>query len=807
MQIVHLSDIRYAVRLLRKSRAFTFTTILVLAGGLGLSTFTFSFLYTAMMGPLPLSEGDRIVRVDPMVQGRYQGVDLVDVAPLQTAMRKLTQLGAYSGRQVVVGRDGQRNVVNATISDPVLFSIARTPALMGRTLLPSDAERGAEPVVVLSYRTWEVAFGADVKLVNSVVPLNGVSTRVVGVMPKGYGFPVASEAWMPRTQSPISSMEAGVENVTVVARLSPDASREEATVEATISLRRILRARNSTMPIDLVDVSVESLPSLQIGEQRTIVFVVLNALAALILVLALVNVTNLLLARANARTRETAVRMALGAPTQRLLMQGMWESIILCIAGGVVGTALAAWGLKTITRWTQANLEGNLAFWWVWKIDQMTLISAAAFVTLAVAVLGGVVSARAARTNVREVMQDGSARSGSRQEGRASRALVALQVTTVTVLMFVGVMGGVIAQRIITLDPGFSTSHLLQGGVTPPSARYPDQRSRSALLGRVYRQLNEQDEFESVLLRTTLADQRSDRGRFALRDERAVAVLPTAHILSVLGDLSTIGVNVVDGRAFDESDDMSRNAVVVVSSSLSRRIWHGRSPVGDQIRLAGVGDTSEFRTIVGVTSDVLQGDPLSRERTSDAIYVPLLQSGSEGSALLVRYRTTELAGRQGVLAAFNAVDPLLVPDRVQPFDEVLRKLGLISRSVSSLFAFCFGFALLLALVGTYALMSHSIGLRTREIGVRRALGATDGVVAKLLLMRGGRELGVGSLIAAPMLLVIGLAFRHYFPVSVTLSGAVAIIVSVSIVALVLVATWIPTRASLRIPLSDALQRD
>ncbi|MBK6486192.1 MAG: hypothetical protein IPF98_04815 [Gemmatimonadetes bacterium] len=178
-------------------------------------------------------------------------------------------------------------------------------------------------------------------------------------MPAGFGFPVASEAWMPLPASTYALTEPGLASLRLVGRLAPGASHASASAEATPLLRRIVAARDTATAARSVEVAVESFPSVQIGEERTLVFTVLNVLAALILLLALVNVTNLLLARANERVRETAVRLALGATTGRLVMQGMWESVLLCLAGGIVGTAGAAWGLEEITRWTRANMEGT----------------------------------------------------------------------------------------------------------------------------------------------------------------------------------------------------------------------------------------------------------------------------------------------------------------------------------------------------------------------------------------------------------------------------------------------------------------
>ncbi|MDF1503288.1 ABC transporter permease [Roseisolibacter sp. H3M3-2] len=802
-----LQDVRYALRLLLRSPGFTLLTVLVLAGGIGLSTFTFSFLYTAMLRPVPLDEGARIVRVDPVVDGRLTGTDLADVAALAASVRSVRQLGAFTGRALVVGRDGDRRAIDGTVADPVLFAVARTPALLGRPLVPADAEPGAEPVLVLSYRIWQAAFGGDPGVVGRRVPLNGAETRVVGVMPEGFGFPVASEAWLPLPADAPGRATAGLASVRLVGRLAPGASHATAAAEVATVLRRAQAARDTSARAGVVDAAVETLPSAQIGEERALVFALLNLVAGLILLLALVNVTNLLLARADERVRETAVRLALGATAGRLVVQGMWETVLLCLAGGVVGTAGAAWGLEGITRWTQANIPDNLAFWWVWRLDHVTLLGAGAFVTVAIASLGAVAALRTRRLDVRAAMQDGGARGGARRAGRLSRALVAVQVTTVTVLMFFGVMAGVVAHRVVTIDPGFDPARLLQGGVLPPDARYPTAAARAGLYRDVRARVAEQGALGDVLLRRPLGEARTARGRLARRGAaRTPELLPTAHVEASLGDLRTIGVEVLEGRALGAADDASRAPVAVVSRALARRHWGGRSPVGEQLRLAGAGagDTATYRTVVGVVSDVPHGNPLARDRSADAIYVPLLQGDHDYAAVLARWRTTETAARLAMVQAFGAADPLLVPDGVQPFAESLRKMGLIAVSVTRLFTACFAFALVLALVGTYGLMSRAIGARTREIGLRRALGATDGRVARLILLQGGRQLVVGTLLAAPALGALGLLLRHYVPVSATLTVAAAVLVSASIVGLVLAASWVPTRRALRLTPRDAL---
>ena len=804
--MIHAQDIRYALRLLARSPGFALLTVLVLAGGLGLSTFTFSFLYTAMIRPLPLDGGDRIVRLSALENGRGRSVDAVDIGALRGSLETVRDVGAYTERQVLLGRGADSRVFSATVADPGLFVVARTPPRLGRTLLPADAEPGAEPVMVLAYRAWEIAFGADAAAVGSSVTINGVPTRVVGVMPAGFGFPVTQDAWLPLPSTTGRLTPPGTEWVGLFGRLAAGATQEQAAAEATTRLQHVLAARQHAAAelAPVMAVTVESFPAAQLGEGRTLVFAGLNLAAALILLLSLVNVTTLLTARANERIRETAVRLALGASTGRLVMQGMWEGVLLCVAGGVAGTAAAAWGLDAITRWTRANLEGNLAFWWVWHVDRVTLLAAGAFVTVAIATVGAVVSLRAMRTNVRDVIQDTGARAGSRREGRLARVLIVTQVATVTTLMFVGVLGAVMARRVVTIDPGYDPARLLQVGLEPPADRFATDDARARLFVDVQARLAEHGAIEGVLLRTTLG-RRDGGGTFEPREGTAGGKA-TAQVVATLGAISTLGIAVSEGRTLQSADDRAQPPVAVVSRALAARHWPGRSPVGHQLRLTGTEGES-WRTIVGVVSDIPYGNPFSRDLSAEAIYVPLLQTAASGAQVVVRHRTSEIAGRQALYEVFGAIDPQLVPGHVFRVEEVIEKSGLITVGLVKLIGACFALALLLAVAGCYGLMSRSIGLRTREIGVRRALGASDAMATRMLLVQGARQLGVGALVAAPVLAVIGVAATRLLPLGAALTSITGVVVSAAIVGVVLAATWVPTRKAMRVPLRNALVRE
>ncbi|MBK6844245.1 MAG: ABC transporter permease [Gemmatimonadetes bacterium] len=815
--MLHLQDVRYAFRLLARSPLFTLLTLVVLAGGMGVTVFTFSFLYTAMLRPIPLSGGERIVRLQAVEDGSVRSFDAADFARMRPQIATLSDVGLWNSRDVVMGSaegGGTRRVLETTAVEWTLFDATRTPPALGRAFRPDDEAPGAAPVIVLSHRTWILAFGGDSTVVGRRVLLNGVSTEVVGVMPPGYGFPVAADSWVPLGSAVREATEPGRYAVSAFGRLADGATREQASQELETLLRR---ARSDRPPVAAdssgtrLGVLVRSFPMAQMGDEGPYVFGLLNLMAVLILLLACVNVANLLLARANERSRELAVRLALGASRARLAIQALWEPVALVTIGGGLATALAAWGLGVVNRWAQQHMEGNLAFWWVWGMDTPTIIAAGGFMTVTIAALGGVMAVRATSTRFHEVLRDSGTRAGGRGAGRAARALVVTQVATVTVLLFFGVLSGIAAHRFANMNPGYDTTRLLASSVEPEAARYATTDARRALWTRLYDGMSAWPEVEHVVVRARLGEGDDESGALEFGDGRTLAAgaTPRAWVQGVLGSLEALGIATLEGRPLTPGDRAGQAGVALVSRAAAQRYWPGKSPVGERVRLPGTGETGEdtWRTIVGVVDDVMYGDEFSRDRSAVAVYVPLTQHDAGWVTLLFRHRGDAAAAQAALHTTVTTVDPQLVPSKVSTYDEILEKSALIARSVSRLFAICFAFALLLAVSGTYGLMARSIGMRTREIGVRRALGASDRSIQQLLLGQGGRQLGIGAVVALPLMVLVGLAFARFFPIAPWLALSSGVGVSLAIVAVVLAATWIPTRRALAVAPRDALFRE
>ena len=806
----HWMDVRYAVRLLRRSPLFSALTVLTLAGGLGVSIFTFSFLHTAVLRPLPLPGGDRIVSIENDAPNTGGAFDVTELSAIRQSITTLSTVGAYVGADVVIGDEHHRRVLGATAAEPNLFELTGTRPILGRPFRVEDQAVGAEPVIVLSHRSWELAFGADTSVIGTRVPLNAGFARIIGVMPNDYGFPVASDAWMPLGTAILDERTPNRQSVSLYARLRDGVGARQAESELTRLIDRArAQQRISADPPKRALVQVLTFPVAQIGDAAPWVLAGLNLLAALILLLACINVTNLLLARANERARETAVRLALGASRGRLIMQSMWENVVICVSGGGVAIAIAGIGLDAINRWLHTNLQGNLAFWWVWHLDRTAVFAACAFVTAAIALLGCIVSARVMGTEFHAVLRDGGARSGDRREGKTARILVVTQVTAVTVLLFFGVMSAAVAYRVAHVDVGYDTRRLLSATVELPRDRYDTVETRRAFYRRLVSDVGSKPSVEEVLLRASLASISDADGAFELGASRRAfdAASPHAYVEASLGPLQSLGIALRAGRLFDIRDDERGAPVALVSRALAEQYWPGRSPVGERIRLASDSARADSRLIVGVVSDILMGAPFSRDRSAAAIYLPLAQTQAPQAALLFRHRGDIPASQAALYASLAAIDPRLPPPSVQTFEEILAKTALIATSVTKLFAVCFGFALLLAVSGMYGLMARSIGQRTREIGIRRALGATDTGVARLLVGQGGRQLGVGVLIALPLIAGIGIGFAENFPIGWATTVLSGVAVSATIFVVAMLATYVPTRRALAMSPRDALWRE
>jgi predicted permease len=527
----------------------------------------------------------------------------------------------------------------------------------------------------------------------------------------------------------------------------------------------------------------------------------LNLLSVSILLLAAVNVGNLLLARTNERIKEVGVRIALGAPRLRLIVQTTLENVLLCVIGGGVALFLVARSLEATNGFVRAAYDG-MPFWWTWNLDRDVVAAAALFLLLTVVAVSVFPVLAVTRVDPNALLRDGT-RGGGLGTGRTSRRLVTIQVALISAVMVVGGAVAVVAHRAATFDNGLDTDGVFTMRVELPAERYATPTQWLSLYEGLLAELRGAAPIEAAAVM-----QGPGVTRFAAdgREHATPDDYPAAWHLVLSETPTPLGPTLVEGRAFDGSDGATGPKTAIVSASLARAQWPGESAVGRRIDVR-LGDRGpEQRTIVGVVGDVTY-DPVGTSRIGlSAVYVPLPQFTGASTRILVKSFAAEPEARSAMFEALTRVDPGITPE-IERYDEGQERVTLLAGTVTKVFIGCGLFAVLLAVSGIYGMNRNAVVLRSHEIGLRRALGASNADVIATFVRQGTRQLAVGLTISALLSAAVLFVLRQGFAVGagtlVLLAAAVVTVVS----ACVLLSIYLAVRGISRLEPSAALRAD
>ena len=791
-------DLKYAVRLLAKRPWFTLLTVVMLAGGLGISLYTYAVLNVMLYRSLPLPDGSSIVKIGA---GSWVDIELLDAFELKELRANATsfsELGVYRGSRSLVGQSGATRSVRSVESDWQIFEFTRTQPLLGRGFVADDNTDASEPVAVLAYETWQGAFSGDAGVIGELARINGRLTRVVGVMPEGYAFPENVELWLPLGRQDLDPSGYANNGLQTFGRLRPGVSVEAAQTELTALVQRVREQRPETVAQNSDPVAV--LQFQEGGIFATVVFGALNLMSVSILLIAAVNVGNLLLARTNERIREVGVRIALGAPRTRLIAQITLENAILCALGGVVALFLAGRALELTNGFMRAAFEGA-PFWWTWGLDADVVAAAGVFLLLTVLAVSVLPALCVSTVDPIVLLRDGTGSGAGRGTGRFSRELVTLQIALISAVILVGGGAAVIANRAASFDYGMDTDGLLSMRFELPSESYDTAAKRLSLYERELAELRGAPGIEAAAIMQEVGVTRfSVDGRdYATPDDR-----PGAWRILLSGSPSPIGPALVEGRTFDSRDSATGLKTAVVSESLARAYWPNESPLGRRIDVGSGGSETEQRTIVGVFADV-RYDPLGSSRVgSSAIYVPVAQAPVFAATRIVARGFEESRVRSAMYETLERIDPTIAPD-IRTYDDTVQRMTFFASTMTRLFAACGAFAILLAVTGIYGMSSNSVLLRSHEIGLRRALGASKEAVIATFVTQGvkqlARGLGVSALLCAGILVLLQVGFSIGYWTMAMLAGGVVLVVS----ACVLLSIYLAVRGVTRLEPSAALR--
>ncbi len=747
-------DLRIAARALRNSPGFALTAILAIALGIGANTAIFSIVDTLILRPPPFEDAKRLAvfwAENPQQGARYNEVSPADVRAVRERSRSFEAIAAYDfGGAVLTGTDEPERL-SGLVVDAGLFPLLGTAPALGRGFTPADDRDGAPPVVVISHGLWQRRFGGDPAVLGRSILLSGTPTTVIGVMPPDFHFAMNSDVWRPLAL-PDSAWQSTDGWLRTTARLRPGVSIDAAATELDAIAAALERERPGSSPGWRF-----SLQSFNQGmSQGPIGFMMLLMLGAVafVLLIACADVANLLLARASGRTRETAIRKALGASRARLIRQLLTESLLLSVAGAVVGILLALWSLYLVRTALPMNIlefSPRLAHLGV----DARVLAFTATLAFASALLFGIAPAlTASGPDLTATLKEGDrgATIGPRRH-RLRATLVGFQVALALVLL----AGAAVMMRTFlaqySANAGFHSDNLLTMWVSPNQSAYPEREHLRGFQRAVTERIAALPNSEAVAL-TSAYPLSGEDSRWPLNIEgRAPATDQEELITSIRivtpGYLRILGIPFRKGRDFEAADHEDGRPVAIASESFARRYFPNDDAIGKRITLEG----DSTREIVGVVADV--HDWRTGSTSMAMLYMPIAQLTQRTVAIIVRTRrdpaNTADAIRRAVYSVDNNVPVYGVRTMREVVDEAIfgQRFGASTMAVFSLIA------LVLAAMGVYGVIAHAVSQRTHELGIRMALGARAGDVTRQVIVRGMRPVLLGILFGIPG--AIGLA--------------------------------------------------
>lgn len=831
-------DMKYTFRQLTKKPGFVLLAILVLAGGLGLSLMSFTISYSMTYKTLPVTNGEKIYHICTRSKTNNCGpFDAFEFAQIRPQIKSMENIGIYTIRNNLnVTYEGVPGNSHVIYTEPNLFSLTGSSALLGRTLEPFDIEPGAEAVVVVGYEYWQQHLGGTTDVIGKFMTVGGDISRIVGVMPQGYRMPWSDWLWAPIPRGFLQPEQGSLLPINTFAFLRDEVKEEEADAE----INNLVAGLRAQYPFDPAQVApadplraytsinvgginrvntghVNVFPLSEFGSIGSVMIIFLiNIFTVLIFLLACINAGTLLLARTNERLRDISIRVALGAPRWRLFLQSLGENIVIVVSGGLLALLLAGMGLEFISLIFNSLNGQILAFWMQFQLDGSTLIGALLFMVLTILITGAVPVWRLINGNFNAAMRDGTRGALGLRAGKTNRALVVTSISIVTVLL------ALVTVAMSLVYPETRSWRSLPANAVFANFRLDGEQYDAARQRQFRRALSDQlmaePDVAYVTIGAGLGAGRVQLETMTSEDADAgssAQIVVSGYNPPLPQDGSFTPYNVpilLEGRYLTEFDQADTAAVALVSQMLAAKLWPGESALGKRIRIRGVRSVDEnaWREVVGVHR-AREGNSRLMSVQVENVTLPFSQVDTNGlpTSVTIFARSQEQTEAVKIAAAriVAGLDSGLVL-QFTALDELLDGLGR-SVGIGTRLALCMAlFTFLVAIAGIYGLAQNGVQMATQEIGTRRALGATDSSVSSTFLRRGTKQLLKGFLIA----LLLGLPFLYIVS---TIARSVGMdmgfpllmmaLVLVLLYCVILAAILMPIRRILRLEPAEALR--
>ena len=750
-----LRDVRYAVRTLAKSSGLTIVATLALTLGIGLTTTMFSIVYGALMKGLPYPDGNRVMvveRSNPARGVQHQRLPIQDFVDYKAQQHTFTDLGAFTSGSIYVSGDEKAERYDGSWITSNAFDILGVRPLLGRSFRPGEDAPPGDQVAILAYSTWRERYAGDPAVIGRVIRVNGLPYTVVGVMPEGFAFPNNDKIWIPLVVDPLATKRGDGQSVQTFGKLKPAVSLDQATVDVTTIAKRLASEYKDTN--DGFTANIIKLTDSYIGTQpRQLLFTMLGAVF-FVLLIACANVANLLLDRAAHRTKEVGIRTALGASRGAVIRQFLAEALILSFMAAALGIGVAYLGIEAFNR---AITVTQVPFFIDIDLNPQVLLFTILITVATTLVSGAIPAYQSSRADINDVLKDDSRGASSFRIGRISRGLVIFEIAlSCGLLVAAGLMIKSVT-KMRTMDPGFTTDDVFTARVGFPTA-YTDTLAEWRFFDQSLERLRGLPGVRAAAIASGLPASRQgfDNSAFAIEGQTYIQDkdYPYTHWVSATpAFFSTLDIPLVAGRFFTDADRPGSLDVAIVNRAFAAEFFHNQDPIGRRVRLGKSKSTAPWVTIVGVVGDMFTGDADTPK--PPVLVRPFAQSRATFVYLAARTAGPPMALTPSVRHALAALNPDIPLYWVETLGDAISESLWFVRVFGTMFVIFGMVALFLAAIGLYAVMSFSVSRRTREVGIRMALGARATDVVGMILKQGLLQLGLGM--ATGLTLALGIS--------------------------------------------------